>query len=201
MKKHTSLARQMLIYFGFIAMAALLITVEFVWAVRIIMSQAQALQNLSSADGIDHLIANLRTLQNKAFLIGIVQAVFTLIVLVMLIRRITDPLQQMIDKAWLISEGDLSRTIPVLRNDEIGLLAETINGLTSNVQELVAFGLSAESSLRISLNALRERLADDPVGCEQLDRIEKTLAGFGMLLEGFQLLPAPDHEKAETDGQ
>ena len=85
------------------------------------------------------------------------QAVFTLIVLVMLIRRITDPLQQMIDKAWLISEGDLSRTIPVLRNDEIGLLAETINGLTSNVQELVAFGLSAESSLRISLKALRER--------------------------------------------
>jgi methyl-accepting chemotaxis protein len=201
MKKHTSLARQMLIYFGFIAMAALLITVEFVWAVRIIMSQAQALQSLSSADGIDHLIANLRTLQNKAFLIGIVQAVFTLIVLVMLIRRITDPLQQMIDKAWLISEGDLSRTIPVLRNDEIGLLAETINGLTSNVQELVAFGLSAESSLRISFNALRERLADDPVGCEQLNRIEKTLAGFGMLLEGFQLLPAPDHEKVETDGQ
>jgi len=61
--------------------------------------------------------------------------------------------------------------------------------------------LSAESSLRISLNALRERLADDPAGCEQLDRIEKTLAGFGMLLEGFQLLPAPDHEKVETDGQ
>jgi len=201
MKKHTSLARQMLIYFGFIALAALLITVEFVWAVRIIMSQAQALQSQSGADGIDHLLANLRTLQNKAFLIGIVQAVFTLIVLVMLIRRITDPLQQMIDKAWLISEGDLSRTIPVMRNDELGLLAETINGLTSNIQELVAFGLSAESSLKSSLRALRERVADDPAGCKQLDQIEKTLAGFGLLLEGFQLLPAPDHAKVETDGQ
>jgi methyl-accepting chemotaxis protein len=201
MKKHASLARQMLIYFGFIAMAALLITVEFVWAVRIIMSQAQDLPNFAGADGIDYLLANLRTLQNKAFLIGIVQAAFTLIVLVMLIRRITDPLQQMIDRAWLISEGDLSRTIPVVRNDEIGLLAETINGLTSNVQELVAFGLSAESALKVSLKALRERLADDPVGCAQLDQIEKTLAGFGMLLEGFQLLPAPDHEKVVTDGE
>jgi methyl-accepting chemotaxis protein len=199
MKKHASLARQMLIYFGFIAMAALLITVEFVWAVRIIMSQAQALQSVA---GGDHLLATLRTLQNKAFLIGIVQAVFTLIVLVMLIRRITDPLQQMIDKAWLISEGDLSHTIPVLRNDEIGLLAETINGLTSNVQELVAFGLSAESSLKVSLKALRERVADDPAGCEHLDRIEKTLAGFGLLLEGFQLLPAPPaHTEAESNGQ
>lgn len=202
MKKHSSLARQMLIYFGFIAMAALLITVEFVWAVRIIMSQAQALQSPTAADGIDHILAMLRTLQDKAFLIGIVQAVFTLIVLVMLIRRITDPLQQMIDKAWLISEGDLSRTIPVLRNDEIGLLAETINGLTSNVQELVAFGLSAESSLKVPLKALRERVADDPVGCEQLDQIEKTLAGFGLLLEGFQLLPAPStHEKVETNDE
>ena len=199
MRKHASLARQMLIYFGFIAMAALLITVEFVWAVRIIISQAQALQ--SPAGGSDRLLLALHSLQNKAFLIGIVQAVFTLIVLVMLIRRITDPLQQMIDKAWLISEGDLSQTIPVLRNDEIGLLAETINGLTSNVQELVAFGLSAESSLKVLIKALRERVADDPVSCEQLDQIEKTLAGFGLLLEGFQLLPAPStHEEVETDG-
>jgi methyl-accepting chemotaxis protein len=200
MKKHASLARQMLIYFGFIAMAALLITVEFVWAVRTIMSQAEALQSPGAA-GIDPLLASLRTLQNKAFLIGIVQALVTLTVLVMLIRRITDPLQQMIDKAWLISEGDLSRTIPVVRNDEIGLLAETINGLTSNIQELVAFGLSAEGSLRVSLKALRERLADDPAGCAQLDKIEKTLAGFTLLLEGFQLLPAPEtHLEETTDG-
>ena len=200
MKKHASLARQMLIYFGFIALAALLITVEFVWAVRVIMSQAQALHSPVGPDGSEQLLAALRTLRNKAFLIGIVQAVVTLTVLVMLIRRITDPLQQMIDKAWLISEGDLSRTIPVVRNDEIGLLAETINGLTSNVQELVAFGLSAESSLRLSLKALRERVADDPVGCEQLDKIEKTLSGFTLLLEGFQLLPAPSHPKDDPDG-
>jgi methyl-accepting chemotaxis protein len=202
MKKHASLARQMLIYFGFIAMAALLITVEFVWAVRTIMSQAEALQSPGAGDGIEHLLAALRTLQHKAFLIGIVQAVVTLTVLVMLIRRITDPLQQMIDKAWLISEGDLSRTIPVVRNDEIGLLAETINGLTSNIQELVAFGLSAEGSLRVSLRALRARMADDPAGCEQLDKIEKTLAGFTLLLEGFELLPAPStHTEEAPDGQ
>lgn len=202
MKKHASLARQMLIYFGFIAMAALLITIEFVWAVRIIMSQAQALPNPAGFDGIDHIQASLRTLQNKAFLIGIVQAVVTLTVLVMLIRRITEPLQQMIDKAWLISEGDLSHTIPVAHNDEIGLLAETINGLTSNVQELVAYGLSAEGSLRASLQTLRERVADDPVGRAQVDRIEKTLSGFALLLEGFQLLPAPPtHSDTETEAE
>jgi methyl-accepting chemotaxis protein len=202
MKEHASLSRQMLIYFGFIAVAALLITVEFVWAVRIIMSKTQALQSAAASTGIESVLAALRSLQNKAFLIGIVQALFTLIVLVMLIRRITDPLQQMIDKAWLISEGDLSRTIPVVRHDEIGLLAETINGLTSNVQELVAFGLSAEAALRVSVNGLRGRMADDSVGSEQLDNIEKTLAGFSVLLEGFQLLAAPPtHSETETDGE
>ncbi|RJQ84490.1 MAG: methyl-accepting chemotaxis protein [Desulfobacteraceae bacterium] len=192
MKKHSSLARQMLIYFGFIAVAALLITVEFVWAVRIIMSQAQAMVQLpAGADGIAHILTALRTLQEKAFLIGIVQALVTLIVLVMLIRRITDPLQHMIEKARRISEGDLSRTIRVHRRDEIGLLAETINGLTSNIQEIVAFGMSTEASLQASLKGLRDRVKQDPIGCAQMEKMEKTLGGFGALLEGFQLLPAP----------
>jgi methyl-accepting chemotaxis protein len=192
MKKHSTLARQMLIYFGFIAAAALLITVEFVWAVRIIMAQANHLIQVSagSADP-GQVLRSLQALQNRAFLIGIVQVVVTLIVLVMLVRRITSPLQQMIDQARRISEGDLSRTIKIHRRDEIGLLGETINGLTSNIQEIVAFGLSTDGSLRASLAELRTHLKHDPAHCQQLDRIEETLSGFKDILDGFQLFPAP----------
>jgi methyl-accepting chemotaxis protein len=181
----------MLIYFGFIAAASILITVEFVWAVRVIITQTQPILQTGAPDGIENVLASLRSLQNKAFLIGVVQALFTLIVLIMLIRRITDPLRKMIEKARRISEGDLSPTILVHRRDEIGLLAETINGLTSNIQEIVAFGLSAEASLQVSLKALRPCLQHDALACEQLDKIAHTLSGFGNLLDGFQLLPAP----------
>ena len=202
MKQRSSLTRQMLIYFGFIAVASILITVEFVWAVRIIITQTQPILQAGSSDGIENVLASLRALQNKAFLIGIVQALFTLIVLIMLIRRITDPLHKMIEKARRISEGDLSRTIQVDRQDEIGLLAETINGLTSNIQEIVAFGLSAEASLQASVNVLRSQANHDPLVCAQLDKIEHSLSGIGALLNGFQLLPAPPtHIEAQHHGE
>jgi methyl-accepting chemotaxis protein len=131
------------------------------------------------------------TLQNKALLMGVVQAVVTLIVLVMLIRRITGPLQHMVDQARRISEGDLSRTVQIYRRDEIGLLAETVNGLSSNIHEIVAFGLSTEASIRSSVDALRSRLAHDPESCTQLDQLVEKVSSLSGFLEGFKLLPEP----------
>lgn len=192
MKKRSTLERQMLIYFGFIAAASLLITVEFVWAVKIIMSRAEQLLQAPAVSSDPHkVIDSLALLQNKAFLMGVVQAVVTLIVLMMLIRRITWPLRQMVDKARRISEGDLSQTIGVVRHDEIGLLGETINGLTSNIQEIVAFGLAADASLAESFRSLRKRTRDDAECRSHLDKMEETLSGFRQILDGFELLPAP----------
>jgi methyl-accepting chemotaxis protein len=190
MPKHSTIERQMLTYFGFIAAASLLITVEFVWAVRIIMS-GTLLQPPAGGTGPEQIIASLATLQSKAMLMGVVQAVVTLIVLVMLIRRITGPLKHMVDQSRLISEGDLSRTVQISRRDELGLLAETINGLTSNIHEIVAFGLSTDASVRASLAALRARLEDDPESRAQLDQLNDRISGLSGFLEGFQLLPEP----------
>jgi methyl-accepting chemotaxis protein len=201
MRKRSTLERQMLTYFGLIAAASLLITMEFIWAVRAAMFQAEALAHASSAPeraGGSVMLA-LQALQNKALLMFIVQAVVTLIVLVMLIRRITGPLQQMVEQSRLISEGDLSRTILIRRPDEIGMLGETINGLTSNIQEIVAFGLSTDSSVRQPLRELRVRWSDDPESRRQLDEIEERLAGFRSILEGFTLLPAPLAETKADD--
>ena len=191
MQKHSTLERQMLTYFGFIAAASLLITVEFVWAVRIIMSEARAMNQVSDSASPDQIIASLGTLQNKALLMGVVQAIVTLIVLVMLIRRITGPLQHMVDQSRRISEGDLSRTVQIFRRDEIGLLAETINGLSSNIHEIVAFGLSTDASIRASLEDLRTRVGHDPQSCAQLDQIKDKISWLSGVLESFRLLPEP----------
>lgn len=193
MKRRSTLERQMLTYFGLIAAASLLITVEFIWAVRIAMFEAEALTQASSVTDRtgNAVIAALTALQNKALLMCVVQAVVTLIVFVMFIRRITGPLQKMVEQSRVISEGDLSRTIRIQRRDEIGLLGETINGLTSNIQEIVAFGLSTDHSLKQPLEDLQDRMGDDPVCREGLRKIEEGLAGFRSILEGFKLLPAP----------
>jgi methyl-accepting chemotaxis protein len=188
----------MLTYFGLIAAASLLISIEFVWALQMPMAEARNLTQASTAPDCpgNTILRALSSLQNKAMLMCVVQAVVALIVFVMFIRRITTPLQRMIDESKLISDGDLSRTIRVRRRDEIGLLGDTINGLTSNIQEIVAFGLSTDSAVQPALDELRARIGDDPAGREQLSQIEERLSEFRSILESFTLLPAP---MAETD--
>jgi methyl-accepting chemotaxis protein len=199
MKRRSTLERQMLSYFGLIAAASLLITVEFIWAIQAIVPKAVMLTG-SDTDGHGSgqaLIKALTGLSNQAMLMCVVQAVVTLIVLVMLIRRITRPLQQMVEHSRIISEGDLSKTIEIRRQDEIGLLGDTINGLTSNIQEIVALSLSAEASLRVSVHALRELTPNSPQAQDCLADMEQTLSGLRDILEDFKLFPAP---LAEKDG-
>jgi len=198
MKKRSSLERKMLSYFGLIAFASLLITFEFVWAIREATPRPEMVTQAGSSpsDTIDAVRHRMESLRNKAFVMGVVQALVTLIVLIMFIRRITGPLQKMVEHSRVISEGDLSQTIKIHRRDEIGLLGETINGLTSNIQEIVALGLSTESSVRPQLENLRYCMGDDPVCGERLEEIENTLTGFKEILEEFKLFPAP---LAETE--
>jgi len=193
MKRRFSLERQMLTYFGLIAAASLLITVEFTWAIQTTISGVQALTESSSAsDSPAHtVLIALGSLRGKAILMGTVQAVVTLIILVMFIRRITGPLQEMAEHTQAICDGDLTRTIPIRRQDEIGLIGDTINGLTSNIQEIVALGLSTESTVRPAIEALRDRVGQDAVCREQLAEIDGQLSYLRDILESFKLFPAP----------
>jgi len=191
----------MLTYFGLIAAASLLITVEFTWAIQTTISGVQALTDSASASEspAHSVLGALAALRSKAILMGTVQAVVTLIILVMFIRRITGPLQEMAEHTQAICDGDLTRTIPIRRQDEIGLIGDTINGLTSNIQEIVALGLSTESAIRPAIEALRDRAGQDAACTEQLDEIDGQLSYFREILEGFKLFPAPltraDREK------
>jgi len=195
MTRRSSLERKMLTYFGLIAAASLLITFEFIWAIQEAMPSAGLAMSDSASGGVvQGVVSALVSLRSKALLMFVVQAVVTLIVLIMFMRRITGPLQKMVESSRIISEGDLSQTIEIRTSDEIGLLAETINGLTSNIQEIVAFGLSTDASLRAPLAELRFRMAHDGVCHERLDEIEERLAGFRDILESFRLLPAPPTE-------
>lgn len=193
MRKRSTLERKMLSYFGLIAAASLLVTLEFVWAIQAATPSQELFSGCdsSSVAAVHSLVQGMEWLRSKALLMCAVQAVVTLIVLIMFMRRITGPLQQMVEGAAVISEGDLSRTINVRTRDEIGLLAETINGLTSNIQEIVAFGQSTESSLRASLDGLRQELDRDPRSSRDLDDMKATLDDFKDIIGGFKLFPAP----------
>ena len=196
MKKRSSLERRMLNYFLLIAVASLLITVEFVWAIGGAMPQS----SLPASEIIDSVRHGIESLRSKALLMFVVQAVETLIVLVMFVRKITTPLQQMVDEAEIISDGDLSRIIPIRTRDEIGLIGQTINALTSNIQEIAALGLHTEESLRLPLADLRQRWESDPVSTKKLGDIEAILDSFTNIAQHVKMLPGPldSHEEARS---
>ncbi|MEW6350099.1 MAG: HAMP domain-containing protein [Thermodesulfobacteriota bacterium] len=193
MKKRSSLERKMLSYFGLIAAASLMITIEFVYAIHGATPEPGVFSDPSrlAADTGRHLIEALDSLERKAVLLFVVQAVVTLIVLIMFMRRITGPLEHMVECSRSIVEGDLSRTVEVRSKDEIGLLGDTINGLTSNLQEIIAFGLSVDAGLREDVEALREGTAGNPDAMARIDAIEEKLDGFRGILQDFTLFPAP----------
>ncbi len=200
MNRQTSLERKMLSYFGLIAAASLLITVEFVYAIGSVTPGPEMLVGAPAFSGETGkaLLESMESLRNKALLMCAVQAVVTLIVLIMFMRRITGPLQHMVESSKIISDGDLSRTILVRTGDEIGLLGETINGLTSNVQEIVAYGRSTISAARADLDALRSDLDPSAEIRTRLDDMEAKLAGFEDMMGDIKLLtPSPSAQIGE----
>jgi GAF domain-containing protein/HAMP domain-containing protein len=52
--------------------------------------------------------------------------------------RITGPLRALTEVAMRMAGGDLAGTVPVQRNDEIGLLAEAFNGMSAELRGLYA---------------------------------------------------------------
>ncbi len=58
-------------------------------------------------------------------------------VMIMFLKNIINPLQEFIDKTKEIQNGDLRVTLNEEGNDEIAQLGRTINGLTSNMQEII----------------------------------------------------------------
>ena len=190
----------MLTYFGLIAAASLLITIEFVYAIDVATPTNSIVAKTAPEkdQAVIHLMSSLKSLRNKALLMFVVQAAVTLIVLIMFMRRITGPLQHMVEMSGAISGGDLSRTISIRTKDEIGLLADTMNGLTSNIQEIVAFGQSTDSSLRATIDKLRNHIGDKPQIREDVDELESTLEGFKDILDSFTLFPAP---LSDTEGK
>jgi methyl-accepting chemotaxis protein len=77
-------------------------------------------------------------LRNKFFLLLAVFALMVAIVMIMFVKTLVGPLQYMTKMSNQLLEGDLSTTIAINTKDELGRLAECINDLTSNLQEVVA---------------------------------------------------------------
>ena len=191
MKKTQKLELFLLNYFLLIAIAAVMIGIEFYFE----MSKPSLQQDICalSVDSInadpDEKSPALLNLRNKIVVMFGVLTVVMAIVMMMFVKNITHPLQRTLDTAKLINDGDLSQVIKIEKHDEVGQLGIVINELTSNFQEIA-------TSTTVMINAIESRIDtltslaenDDSAGAEQIALVRQDLDALRAFVDSFNLL-------------
>ncbi len=99
------------------------------------------------------------------------------IVAIFVSRGITTPLQQVVGNLQQISEGagDLTRTLPVSSNDEVGMLSKSFNSLMASLREMISGTRSAVSNIGEATHQIGDRSAElNNEAREQSQALEKS---------------------------
>lgn len=96
-------------------------------------SEKGALSYVLLSSHEDRLTA-LRSTRSKLLIASTSGIVVSVVVILILIRKLTRPLRDLRDSAEAVGKGDFSKRIPVHSTDECGELAMSFNRMTSNLQ-------------------------------------------------------------------
>jgi len=179
----------MMMYFLLIVCASLLVTIEFVFDVQSVELKDNLLANfeqLSLQEISKHAVFEpLERLRNKAILMIAIIMYVTIIVLTMLTKNITSPLQHMIDMSQQISEGDLTQTINIDSGNELAELGGVINEMSSNLQEVTLLSQNMSETGTRCLGNVRKLLDSGEITPEKtaniLEELEQLQMDFEML--------------------
>jgi putative nucleotidyltransferase with HDIG domain len=95
------------------------------------------------------LLADTNALRVMLVVLFLAGVLLTLLIGIWLARRITRPVNQLVEATRLVSAGDLEHRAPVTTHDEIGELTESFNLMTSSLKEKSA-------SLKIAMTQLQD---------------------------------------------
>lgn len=192
MKQSKKLELCLLNYFLLIAIAAVMIGIEFYFEMskpglrQDICTSLTAITEIRGFSVEPHALLDLR---NKIVVMFGVLTVVMAIVMMMFVKNITRPLQRTLDTAKLINDGDLSQVIRIEAHDEVGQLGVVINELTSNFQEIATSTSAMIKTIESGLNELSESLPDNnPDNAEQINVIRQELAALHAFVDSFNLL-------------
>jgi len=91
----------------------------------------------------------------------IMGAVLTAIMVVVIVgKKITHPVRQLVGGIASISRGDLSQRVPVKSRDEMGEIADALNRMTDDCQKNKKELEEVESRLRVYTEELKKKLLD-----------------------------------------
>jgi len=198
MKKAQKLELFLLNYFFLIAIAAMMIGVEFyfemskpglkqeICTIQAAISDASD-PEISTTDSLEESPA-LSNLRNKIVVMFGVLTIVMAIVMMMFVKNITRPLQRTLDTAKLINDGDLSQVIRIETNDEVGQLGVVINELTSNFQEIATSTAVMINAIESRIETLSKSLDNVPGSAQQISLVKQDLDALRAFIDSFNLL-------------
>jgi GAF domain-containing protein/HAMP domain-containing protein len=104
--------------------------------------------------------------------VTIVAVALASVIVIPLTRRIVSPIIALTEAATEIAAGDLERTVPVQRSDEIGVLAQAFNSMTARLRALIS--------------TLEQRVAERTRGLQTAAEVARATTS---ILEPDELLP------------
>jgi len=143
----SKLKKKLLIYFILIAFVSLVVGLEMVWEVGEPKLLDQISANITelipeiqlSASVTEKIFKPMRELQVRMMILLFIVGMSISVTLLIFIKNIANPLDDMVAAAKELRDGNLSATVPVMSNDEIGQLGECFNDLSVNLQEVLLF--------------------------------------------------------------
>ena len=170
-----SLQRTMIIYFLMISFASFLIAAEFIYDIHDKELRTELIQNFERLHGgelqPDAAFQPIQALRNKAVLMVVLFLVVVLILLTMFIKNITEPLQHMIEASKLIAVGDLSQTLNIRAKNELAEMGDTVNELTSNLQEMLLLSKDMCASVDHFTEEISEVLSSREIGGDKAEEL------------------------------
>ncbi|MCK4710026.1 MAG: HAMP domain-containing protein [Gammaproteobacteria bacterium] len=176
---------RLLNYLLLIAMATLMIGIEFFYEINSTQFTDTICGELTTMNEVFYKSCSdsLSGFGNKIIIMFIVLTIVIAIVLMMFMKNITYPIIKIHAAAEKVIDGDLSETISIDNEDEIGQVADAFNALTSNLQEVAAYTQSTCS------NILNKLTHGDENSCKSnIDASIKELRSLNEFMDNFQLL-------------
>lgn len=88
--------------------------------------------------------------------IALISVVLIVLIAVLIARSITVPIKKGVDMAQKMSEGDLTQHIDITQEDEIGILAQALNMMSANLQQMFNDIISDTQTLNTASTALSD---------------------------------------------
>jgi len=175
----------MLNYLLLIAMAALMIGIEFYYEINSTQFSDSICGDVNIVNPITHndCTNGLSEFGYKIVVMFVVLTIVIAIVLMMFMKNITYPLIKIHNAAEKVIDGDLSETIVLNQQDEIGQVGDAFNALTSNLQEVAAYTQATSTNI---LNRLSD--INDSNYKDHIDKSIHDLESLNEFMSNFQLL-------------